>query len=87
MNKIVREHYPVEKLPEDLRVHFSQDALVTIQLQQEEANVQFAPPTTPMSTRDVAALIRGLHENRPDKGRSMDDIVAEVRALRDEWDD
>ena len=46
MNKIVREHYPVEKLPEDLQRHFEKDALVTVQLQLEQqlATVLYAPP-------------------------------------------
>ena len=87
MNKIVREHYPAEKLPEDLREPFAEDALVTVQIQQEVTSLQLAPPAEPMSAAEVAASIRTLHEGRSETGRSIEDIVAEVRALRDEWGD
>ena len=89
MNKIVREHYPVENLPEDLQHHFAKDALVTVRVELEEPDVQFAPAqqSKPMSGRETANFIRSLHEGRTDKGRSLDEIVAEVRELRDEWDD
>ena len=81
MNKIVREHYPVEKLPEDLRalVPNAQDVLI-------EITVSDAPEGK-MSGAETAAMIRELHRNRADRGRTMDEIVKEVRSLRDEWED
>jgi hypothetical protein len=85
MNKIVREHYPVEKLPEDLRDAFPSDALVTVQVVQEDELVFGASPK-PMSAKQLAELIRQRHEGKTDPGRSIEDIVAEVRTLRDEWD-
>ncbi len=85
MNKIVREHYPVEKLPEDLRKDFPADALVTVRIVQEDELV-FAPPARALDAREAAALIKQQQESAQ-RGRSLDDIVAEVRKLRDEWDE
>lgn len=85
MNKIVREHYPVEKLPEDLRADFPSDALVTVQVVQEDELI-FSTQPDPMSAEQLADLIRRRHEGKTEPGRSIEDIVAEVRALRDEWD-
>jgi hypothetical protein len=81
MNKIVREHYPVDKLPEDLRelVPNAQDVLI-------EITVSDAPKGK-LSGAETAAMIRDLHRNRGGRGRTMDEIVKEVRTLRDEWED
>ncbi|SEQ08930.1 hypothetical protein SAMN05428969_1908 [Devosia sp. YR412] len=85
MNKVVREHYPVEKLPEDLRAEFPNATFVTVEVAVDD-EVSFAPPASPMTGPETADYIRKLHAGRTDKGRSMEDIVAEVRQLRDEWD-
>lgn len=86
MNKIVREHYPVENLPEDLRMHFSKGISVTVEIAEESPAIR-APITRPMSAREVAQLIRENLKRRSAVGRSTDEIVAEVRKLRDEWDE
>ena len=81
MNKIVREHYPVENLPEDLRVlvPHAQDVLIEITVGDA--------PRGKMTGAETAAMIRDLHRDRTDRGRTMDEIVKDVRALRDEWED
>ena len=83
MNKIVREHYPVENLPEDLRELVSSDS-VTIVLTEEI----YAKPD-PLSRQDAVALMRQMQIDAAKKGTSVtsEEAVARIRALRDEWDD
>jgi hypothetical protein len=83
MNKIVREHYPVEKLPEDLRRLVPNASEVLL-----EITVATEPPgktPRPLTGAETAAMIRELHRDRPSGGRTMEEIVKEVRELRDEW--
>ena len=71
MNKIVREHYPAAKLPDDLRGKLPLDALVRVLIEPEG---------------DIGP-VRSLQEIdllRQAPFRSMEDIVQEIRALRDE---
>ena len=76
MTVVVKERYPVEHLPEDLRREIGEAKTVRITL-------EAADRTT---LDDVWAQIDALRK-RPDfKPRSNDDINAELRALRDEWD-
>ena len=72
MNKIVREHYPVSRLPDDLRGGLEADALVTVVISTGEA----AQPS-------FRSLFEALEPNRV----SSDEAVARVRALRDEWEE
>jgi hypothetical protein len=72
MNRIVREHYPAEKLPPDLREGFAADARVTITIETE------AEPETVMTLEEMFAL-------RRDVFASPEEAVAHIRALRDEW--
>lgn len=81
MNRIVLEHYPVEKLPEDLRKHFSRGGSVTLEVKEEAEGAQ-----RPMTATEAAHLIRE-NLSRNVKRRTEEEIVAEVRALRDEWND
>ena len=77
MNKIVLEHYPASKLPEELRKGFSTDAAVRITVEEE--------PRKPLSREQLLDLIRQAQANAP--GTTMEEAVARIRALRDEWDD
>lgn len=89
MNRIVREHYPVAKLPEDLREGLKPDEEVRITIETETASeVSSAFP-------EVAALLR-----RPERVLTLEEIFAlrrpvyssveeideHVRTMRDEWD-
>jgi hypothetical protein len=47
MNKIVKEHYPASKLPEDLRAGVDPAATVTVTIVEEEA------PAKPMSLDEI----------------------------------
>ncbi|MFG1412709.1 MAG: hypothetical protein ABII76_09695 [Pseudomonadota bacterium] len=74
MNRIVREHYPVEKLPEDLRESVTSRTTVRVVLED-----------------DIPAAASAGHFTKWQNARrshfeSSEEIVAHVRALRDEWD-
>ncbi|HWJ88118.1 MAG TPA: hypothetical protein VNS12_08620 [Pelagibacterium sp.] len=82
MTRIVRNHYPVDKLPEDLRKHFSRGGLVTLEVKEEPKDAE-----RPVTASEVASMLRAAQERNKASARSMEEIVAEVRDLRDEWDD
>jgi hypothetical protein len=72
MNKIVRQHYPAAKLPEELRVGIDPDAQVTITVEAE------TPPETSMSLEEMFAL-------RRDVFASQEEANAHIDAIRDQW--
>ena len=77
MNKIVREHYPVEQLPEDLRAELGLARTVKLVIETEAAD------STDSAARKAA--IAELLEHRRQLKPSANDAVQRVRALRDEW--
>jgi hypothetical protein len=77
MNKIVREHYPVNRLPEDLREGLNPNDVVRVVI--EEAH---AERSGDRSADELRKLIEEARRTAP-----LDqDSVARVRKLRDEWD-
>lgn len=76
MNRIVREHYPASKLPEDLRAGVDPTATVTVTIVEEEAK----PPTQVMSIEEIWSL-------RAPPFRTAREIDDDLRRDRDEWDD
>jgi hypothetical protein len=75
MNRIVREHYPAAKLPEELRAEIGGDATVRVTIEIEDAGE--AAPKSDWFSR---------HEHlRRSNFHSTDEVNAYVRALRDEW--
>jgi hypothetical protein len=79
MNKIVIEHYPVSKLPADIQQAVGDLHSVTLTLEGDQA-----------STISADELVQQLRREKADpnfKGTTMEEAVARVRALRDEWDD
>lgn len=71
MNVIVKKHYPVEKLPADLREGLPLDAEVTVEITTQHK----APPkvriselvgTLPNIHGDVGEVVRYLREGRED---------------------
>jgi hypothetical protein len=78
MNKIVREHYPVERLPEDLQAELGLARTVTLVIEAED---------DPSRDAERKAAIAELIELRSKLKPSANDSVARVRELRDEWDD
>lgn len=78
MNRMVHDHYPVERLPEDLRGPL--DLAQTVRVVIEADGVSAAQDPR------VAAAVADLRERRKKLGPCAGDAVARVRALRDEWD-
>jgi hypothetical protein len=74
MNKIIREHYPASKLPEDLRPTDDPNASVTVTIEEERR------PETVMTLEEIFSL-SGFRR------RSAAEIDTEIRQMRDEWDD
>jgi len=75
MNRIIREHYPASKLPEDLRAGMSPSATVTVTIVEDEKR-----PEHVMSLEEIWAL-------RTPPFRTAKEIDEDLRRQRDEWDD
>ena len=75
MNRIVREHYPASRLPEDLRAGVDPASTVTVTIVQEEA-----PPEGAMSLEEIFAM-------RQPPFLTKEEIDQDLRRQRDEWDD
>lgn len=76
MGRVVREHYPASRLPEDLRGTIASDASVKITIEEELSN-------TP-SREHLMALMNQARLNARDV--TLEEAVQRVRVLRDEWD-
>ncbi len=75
MNRIVRENYPVSQLPDDLRVGVDPGARVTVTVTLEDQRPKRAP------------TLEEIWAARRPPFRTKEEIDAEVRRQRDEWDD
>ena len=75
MNRIVREHYPASKLPEDLRAGADPSSTVTVTIVEEEKR-----PEKVMTLEEIFALRRPPF-------RTAEEIDEDLRRQRDEWDD
>jgi hypothetical protein len=97
MNKIVIEHYPVSKLPEDLREGMGADATVKVIVEQEHNSTPSGQDRwpgfsafpeivrKPLSAEEAVAAIRQYRAlDRPSV--TQEEAVARIRELRDEWD-
>jgi hypothetical protein len=78
MNKIVRTHYPVEKLPDDLRVGLPASGTVTVTVLGDDASVD---------TQERSILIEAMKSARYQPTSVEDNPVKRIRELRDEWDE
>lgn len=89
MNKIVREHYPVENLPEDLRKLVSgvDHVRLVVTMDDEEFEDDDAPPAP--SIEEALEIMRQMQRHTAERGESMteEEAVRRIRELRDEWDD
>jgi hypothetical protein len=91
MNKVVREHYPVANLPEELQREFAGFDTVKI-VTEDDGNLTGVAAVEAMQRRYEQNL-RELDAKAPfDLGAhrgttTIDEAVARIRALRDEWDD
>jgi hypothetical protein len=75
MNRIIREHYPASKLPEDLRTGVDPSSTVTVTIVEEEKR-----PEKVMTLEEIFALRRPPF-------RTAEEIDDDLRKQRDEWDD
>ena len=75
MNKIVREHYPVASLPQDLREGLDPKISVRVII---EDNTPL-----PEQKNKLLALMESARQSQP----LDNDPVERIRKLRDEWDD
>jgi hypothetical protein len=75
MNRIVREHYPASRLPDDLRGNVDPSSTVTVIVAEEEQR-----PEKVMSLEEIFSL-EGFRR------RSAEEIDTDIRQMRDEWDD
>lgn len=84
MNKIVREHYPVENLPADLRDGLGDGATVRVVIEVDPAAREITP-----KRRTVEQTLKQLEKLRRDRAPDTDtsEAVSRIRSLRDEWDD
>ncbi|KQW32206.1 hypothetical protein ASE36_08460 [Rhizobium sp. Root274] len=82
MNKIVREHYPVENLPADLREGLAEGTTVRIVVEME------GDAPNPAKT-SFDEFMKTVEAYRSQNGRRVTtaEAVARIRELRDEWDD
>lgn len=76
MNRIVKEHYPASRLPEDLRAGVDPASMVTVTIIEEETKA----PRKVMSLEEIWAL-------RAPPFRTAEEIDEDLRRDRDEWDD
>ena len=75
MNRIIREHYPASKVPEDLRGGVYPSSTVTVTIVEEEKR-----PEKAMTLEEIFALRRPPF-------RTAEEIDEDLRRQRDEWDD
>jgi hypothetical protein len=80
MNKIVRFHYPVDNLPEELRPSGPAGAKVTVIVTLDREK------TPPLSKDAAMALIAQMQGENRGRGVSREEAVARIRELRDEWE-
>lgn len=78
MNRIVREHYPVSKLPEELRQGLEPNGSVTVTVEEEARK---APSADEMRKQFLEVRKSLKHKV------TVEEAVARIRELRDEWDD
>jgi hypothetical protein len=76
MNKIVRERYPVSKLPEDLREGLDLKGTAVVTVTQEAG----AKPRRKSSAREI---MERYHASHPPRYRNIEEILEVVRKIRD----
>jgi hypothetical protein len=82
MNKIVREHYPVENLPADLREGLTDGSTVRVVVEIENRS----PSPAEISFAEFMTQVEA-YRSQDDRRVTSAEAVARIRELRDEWDD
>jgi len=102
MNRIVREHYPASRLPEDLREgidparevtvtvsvdeHMERGSTVTLEQMVDQLKAAGHTSPPPEEVERRMRSIRQITEAACGRNTSIDEAVARIRALRDEDD-
>jgi len=90
MNRIVKEHYPAGRLPEDLREGLDPGAEVTVTVEvaeiapADDGSLGFADALLRRPERVLT--LEELFEMRQPTFKTAEEIDEHVRGLRDEWD-
>lgn len=93
MNKIIRKHYPVSKLPEDLQREFEGATTVRIVAEMTESTTDerdfWSIPINELKPRTPEEIIADFRRIRSLRLPNVtpEEAVARIRELRDEWDD
>ncbi|MDZ7928015.1 MAG: hypothetical protein U5L46_13585 [Agrobacterium sp.] len=98
MNRVVREHYPVSKLPRELREGLDEKATVRIVVEVEDtpqlddagvlsgfAALAESRPR-PMTAAEAVNAMAEYRKNNTQRV-TAEQAVVRIRELRDEWDD
>lgn len=94
MNRIVRRHYPVAKLPDDLRSEFSEEQQVTLIIETDtspeiaaevEKTDQSAASTNEADAGSQGGQFSRYKHLRRATYKSIDEINQYVAELRGEW--
>ncbi len=80
VNKIVLEHYPVSRLPDDLREAVGDAKEVTLTIEAEDKAESDA-----LKTNKALGWFAKHQHIRRDNYKSTEEINEWVRSLRDEW--
>lgn len=90
MNRIVRENYPVEKLPEDLREGLPEGSTVTVTVEegQEKPSLEeLHALVVDILNNPRQMTLKELRDMVGPRNVTSEEAVSRIRALRDEWDD
>ncbi|CAN7339573.1 hypothetical protein LJR009_002841 [Bosea sp. LjRoot9] len=79
MNKIVRDHYPVSKLPHELREAVGN--VVSVRLTLEPVD-----QSSSNCTRAALECAKSLRRSGKIRAVTSQEAVTRIRELRDEWD-
>ncbi|MGA0533780.1 hypothetical protein [Hansschlegelia sp. KR7-227] len=88
-DKIIREDYPVEKLPEDLRAGLGAGTRVRVTVEAAAERIEQSDAARERKLRAWARINAKIDAARASphfKPVSTEEAVARVRELRDEWD-
>lgn len=83
MNKMVVEHYPVSRLPEELRAGLDASGTVRVTL---EASPDTEAPRGP-SRDEFLAQLKALGDDPARPIVTREEARTRIRELRDEWED
>ena len=81
MSTIIRENYPVARLPKDIQDEVGDSKVVRLTIESVEEGRK-----VPV-LEDIFAHVRRLQAEGKIQPVSAKQVVERVRALRDEWDD